>query len=75
VTQVGDQFGLFVGCSPYFSDVANTHVFFAFIQKLRELRITNGTSLSTASALGTYSPEANITRGELMTFVVRGFFP
>jgi hypothetical protein len=75
VTQVGDQFGLFVGCSPYFSDVANTHVFYAFIQKLRELRITNGTSLSTASALGTYSPEANITRGELMTFVVRGFFP
>jgi hypothetical protein len=55
--------------------VANTHVFYAFIQKLRELRITNGTSLSTASALGTYSPEANITRGELMTFVVRGFFP
>ncbi|MBL8178619.1 MAG: hypothetical protein JNK48_28355 [Bryobacterales bacterium] len=75
VTQVGDQFGLFVGCSPYFSDVANNHTFFAFIQKMRELRITNGRTLSSPTALGTYDPDATLTRGELMTFLVRAFFP
>lgn len=75
VTQVGDQFGLFAGCRPYFADVANTHVYFAFIQKLRELRITNGTSLSTDTVLGNYSPESPLKRSELMTFLVRGFFP
>jgi hypothetical protein len=75
VTQVGDQFGLFAGCRPYFSDVANTHQYFAFIQKMRELRISNGTSLSTPTTLGTYEPERNLTRSELMTFLVRAFFP
>ncbi|HUQ93751.1 MAG TPA: S-layer homology domain-containing protein [Bryobacteraceae bacterium] len=72
---VGDQFGLFVGCSPYFSDVPNTHIYYSFIQKMRELRISNGTSYSTPSALGTYSPDQTLTRGELMTFLVRAFFP
>ena len=75
VTQVGDQFGLFVGCSPYFSDVPNDHTFFAFIQKMRELRISNGTSLASPSALGTYGPDEQLTRGQLMTFLVRAFFP
>jgi len=71
VTQIGDQFGLFSGCSPYFADVANTHIYFAFIQKMRELRIANGTSFTPAN----YSPEATLTRGQLMTFLVRAFFP
>lgn len=75
VTQVGDQFGLFAGCRPYFSDVPNTHVYFSFIQKMRELRISNGTSLSTPTTMGTYDPERTLTRSELMTFLVRGFFP
>jgi hypothetical protein len=75
VTQIGDQFGLFSGCRPYFSDVPSNHVYFAFIQKLRELRITNGTSLSTPTTSGTFEPERNLTRSELMTFLVRGFFP
>ncbi|MBL8232700.1 MAG: S-layer homology domain-containing protein, partial [Bryobacterales bacterium] len=75
VGQVGDQFGLFVGCSPYFSDVAATHPYFSFIQKMRELRISNGTTLSTATSLGTFTPEGTLTRGELMTFLVRAFFP
>ncbi len=75
VTQVGDQFGLFVGCNPYFSDVPNNHTFFAFIQKMRELRISNGTALSTPTALGTYGPDETLTRGQLMTFLVRAFFP
>jgi len=71
VTQIGDQFGLFVGCNPYFTDVPTTHVYYAFIQKMRELRISNGTAFSPA----TYSPDATLTRGQLMTFLVRGFFP
>jgi hypothetical protein len=75
VTQVGDQFGLYAGCTPYFSDVPGTHTFFPFIQKMREMRISNGTSYSTATALGTYSPAGNLTRGQLMTFLVRAFFP
>jgi hypothetical protein len=68
---VGDQFGLFIGCNGYFTDVANTHVYYAFIQKLRELRITNGTDL--VSRL--YSPGDKLTKGQLMTFLVRAFFP
>jgi hypothetical protein len=75
VTNVGDQFGLFTGCSPYFSDVPNTHPYYSFIQKMRELRISNGTTYSTPTALGTYSPDGTLTRGELMTFLVRAFFP
>jgi len=76
VGQVGDQFGLFAGCNPYFSDVPKTHIYFAFIQKLRELRISNGTSLpATNGQMGTYGPDLPMTRGQLMTFLVRAFFP
>jgi hypothetical protein len=71
VTQIGDQFGLYAGCNPYFTDVPTTHVYYAFIQKMRELRIANGTSFSPA----TYSAEATLSRGQLMTFLVRAFFP
>jgi hypothetical protein len=71
VANVGDQFGLFVGCNGYFSDVPSTHVYYAFIQKLRELRITNGTDLTNAL----YSPAGGLTKGQLMTFLVRAFFP
>jgi hypothetical protein len=76
VTQVGDQYGLFVGCTSYFSDVPNTHAFYAFIQKMRELRISNGRTLPPAGGTqGTYDPDGTLTRGELMTFLVRAFFP
>jgi len=71
VTQLGDQFGLFAGCGAYFTDVPTTHVYFAFIQKMRELRISNGTSFTPTQ----YSPDATLTRGQLMTFLVRAFFP
>lgn len=84
--QFGDLYGLFVGCSPYFSDVPATHPFFPFIQKLRELRITNGTALSTPTSLGTYDPDiidlanaadarGKLTKGQIITFLVRAFFP
>jgi hypothetical protein len=68
---VGDQFGLFIGCNGYFTDVPNTHIYYAFIQKLRELRITNGTDLTARL----YSPADKLTKGQLMTFLVRAFFP
>lgn len=68
---VGDQFGLFIGCNGYFTDVPNTHIYYAFIQKLRELRITNGTNLTDRL----YSPADKLTKGQLMTFLVRAFFP
>jgi hypothetical protein len=71
--QVGDLFGLYAGCTPYFSDVPVSHPYYAFIQKLRELRITNGTTMTATS--GTYEPERSLSRSELMTFLVRAFFP
>jgi len=75
VTNVGDQYGLYVGCSPYFADVANTHPYYSFIQKMRELRVSNGTTYSTPTTLGNFTPDGTLTRGELMTFLVRAFFP
>lgn len=71
--QIGDLFGLYYGCRPYFSDVPPAHPYFGFIQKLRELRITNGTTLTTPSALGTFEASRDLTRGELMVFIVRAF--
>jgi hypothetical protein len=71
VANVGDQFGLFVGCNGYFTDVPSTHIYYAFIQKLRELRITNGTDLTN----NLFSPSGDLTKGQLMTFLVRAFFP
>jgi hypothetical protein len=38
---------------------------------LRELRITNGTNLTDRL----YSPADKLTKGQLMTFLVRAFFP
>lgn len=68
----GDNFGIFLPPVPYFSDVtANDPVFgqyYIYIQKMRELRITNGTGGVT------YSPGNNLTRKEIATFVVRAFF-
>jgi len=76
VTQLLDQYGLYAGCTGYFSDVPNDHPFYTFIQKLRELRITNGRTLPAAGATqGTYDPDGTLTRGELMTFLVRAFMP
>ena len=39
--------------------------------QMRELRIANGTSF----APPLYGPESTLTRGQLMTFLVRAFFP
>lgn len=66
----GDNFGAVP--APYFTDVQpNDPVYkdyYLYIQKLRELGITQGTSPTT------YSPGNNVTRKEIATFVVRAFF-
>jgi hypothetical protein len=71
-TPFGDNFGTFLPPVPYFSDVtASDPVFgqyYIYIQKMRELRITNGTGGVT------YSPGNNLTRKEIATFIVRAFF-
>jgi hypothetical protein len=68
----GDNFGTFLPPTPYFSDVtANDPVngpYYIYIQKMRELRITNGTGGVT------FSPGNNLTRKEIATFTVRAFF-
>jgi len=68
----GDNFSLPTAAQiPPFTDVAsdpNNADFLPYIMKMRELRITNGTSATT------YSPGNNITRDQLATFIVRAFF-
>jgi hypothetical protein len=67
---VGDNFTVFP--IPFFTDVQpNDPVwgqFYIYIQKLKELNITTGTSATT------YSPGNNVTRQEIATFAVRAFF-
>ena len=70
IAPYGDNFKFFLQ-TPYFSDVpnsGNTADYYIYIQKMRELRITNGTTGST------FSPTANLTRDQIATFVVRAFF-
>ena len=65
-----------MGSARSHDDVPSTHAYYTFIQKLRELRITNGTSLpGVGGTQGTFTPDGTLTRGELMTFLVRAFFP
>jgi hypothetical protein len=68
----GDQFGLFLPPVAYFSDVTAADpvygAYYIYIQKMRELRITNGTGGVT------FSPGNNLTRKEIATFIVRAFF-
>jgi hypothetical protein len=68
----GDNFGLTVGANPYFADVPASNVFFVYIQKMYEMRITNGTT--PPPGIPTYAPETTLTRGELLTFIVRSFY-
>jgi len=63
----GDNFGVFTPTTQYFSDVP-ADSFAPFIQKMRELRITNGTGGAT------FSPNNPLTRKEIATFIVRAFF-
>ena len=51
--------------TPYFSDVPPTHVFFKYIQKLKDDGIT--------SVSGTYGVDNIVTRAQMAAFLVRGF--
>jgi len=69
------------GCmtGQYFNDEPITDQFYPYIHKLRELRITNGTLPNADPAhpcaqAPCYSPSLNITRQEIVTFIVRAFF-
>jgi hypothetical protein len=85
-SSLGDNFGLFQVSTPYFDDAPANHPFFLYIQKMRELRITNGTSnpatwtcnpttgFCTGGTFTPDAPEGNLTRGQIVTFVVRAFF-
>jgi hypothetical protein len=69
----GDNFGLFTPTTQYFTDVnasdATFGQFALYINKMRELRITNG-----KGAVSTFLPGDTLTRKEIATFVVRAFF-
>jgi len=72
-TTYGDNFGLFLPSTAYFTDAPSQSDpvygdYYIFIQKLRELRITNGIGG------GLFGSGLNITRKEVATFVVRSFF-
>ena len=65
----GDLFGLQFADKDYFTDVPQTHDYWWYIQKMRELRITIGTNDGS-----TYSPNDPLTRGQIAVFLVRAFF-
>jgi len=69
-TPYGDNFATIP--AQYFSDVSPTDPvwgpYYIYIQKMRELGITSGTSPTT------FSPGNNVTRKEIATFIVRAFF-
>lgn len=51
--------------APYFTDVPPTDPFFKFIQKLRDLNITNGCSATE------YCPNDPVTRAQMAAFIIR----
>lgn len=53
--------------APYFTDVDPSHLFYSFIQKMKELGITSGCTTTS------YCPENLVTRGQMSVFVNRSF--
>ena len=51
--------------TPYFTDVPPTYLYFKWIQKMRDLGITAGTSATT------YGPQLPVTRDQMAIFIVR----
>lgn len=52
----------------YFRDSGGLHVFYSYIQKMRELGVTSGCSATD------YCPDAPVTRGQMAIFLMRGLF-
>ncbi|MCC6390835.1 MAG: S-layer homology domain-containing protein [Bryobacterales bacterium] len=50
---------------PYFTDVPASHPYFSYIQKLRELGVTNGCSATR------FCPDDTVTRGQMAAFLIR----
>jgi len=81
-TTYGDNFGLFSVTTPYFPvDVPSQSDptfgdYYIFIQKMRELRISNGVTAGSppSYAGGFFGAANNITRKEVAVFVVKAFF-
>lgn len=59
----GDDFPYLT--TPFFTDVPSTHQHFKFVQKLRELGITQGCGPTT------FCPDDQVTRGQMAAFVIR----
>ncbi|MCZ2078504.1 MAG: S-layer homology domain-containing protein, partial [Bryobacterales bacterium] len=55
--------------TPYFTDVPPSNLFFRYIQKMRDLGITNGCSATTL-----YCPDEPVTRGQMAAFMIRARF-
>lgn len=55
----------------YFDDVAQDHPFYTWIQELRQIGVTLGTSFTPP----TYSPDANVSRGQMGLFILRAINP
>jgi len=68
----GDLYGLEYSGTPYFTDVTASDPqwgsYYWYIQKMRELRITNG------ETAGTFGPGDNLQRYQIAVFLVRAFF-
>ena len=54
--------------TPYFTDVSATHLYFPWIQKMKQLGITAGCTPTT------YCPDDPVTRGQMAVFLMRGEF-
>jgi hypothetical protein len=53
---------------PYFTDVGPSHVYFPWIQKMKQFGITTGCTPTT------YCPDDPVTRGQMAVFIMRGGF-
>ncbi|KJR40836.1 S-layer homology region domain protein [Candidatus Magnetoovum chiemensis] len=54
--------------TPYFTDVADTHWAFKWIQKLMETGVTAGCTATE------FCPDAEVTRGQMAAFIVKALF-
>jgi hypothetical protein len=52
--------------TPYFSDVPPTHVFFKYVQKLKDEGIT--------AVTGSYGVDSDVTRGQMAAFIIRALY-
>jgi len=59
--------GWFYPTTPYFTDVPPTHIFFPYIQKMKELGITAGCTATE------YCPDLSIKNGEIAVFTIRAW--